>query len=871
MKYNYNFSIIVPLYNAENTIKETIESVLSQNFNGITFEILLLNDGSVDNTDVICKQYEDGNKIKYFEHENKGVSYTRNRGLDLATGKYILFLDADDLIAEDTLSSVYETFEKYYEYSDVLAYPIYSLIDGEILEHPRTNNYKSEALYDVDGFAFLNQVTMNIVIKNLEEKVYFDETLFQSEDAYFNANMIFRTKKLIICNKGAYLYRTNRYSTVQKYTNPVAIGDKLLELFEKYCDNFMENGVLFPYIQSSILYEINWRFKANSLYPFHLNQKGWKEWEKRFNYILGKISDEVILKQNFMDYYHKIYFIEQKYKDSLSVNNDSKNIYIKNNDIEIIRYDKFTLVFERMDIGKNGIEIFGYIKAPLLNYLKNLALIIYKNDKEFIKITEFSLAADSRYKSKQITNIFYSFNVSIPIDDEGQYKFAIAYNGLEYLTNHYFMDSVIFKKYLNQQYIVINNKYISYYSNSFCINIVPISKLSYAKNYLMSQKNLIYKGFKSIALFKTIMELLPEKEIWLYNDRINVFDNAYLQFKHDFYKKDGIDRYYITYENEDFEDKFTNEEKKYLVKYNSLKHKALVYKASMILTSFQNVYEYCPFSNIAINLLYEKMNYKVVYLQHGILHAHTPWIYSKDKTKIDYFLTSSNYEKEMLINNYNYLSENIINLLMPRFDNISATTKENKILFAPSWRISLTNGIKNLAWQLDEEKFMQSKYFKEINNFINSKELVNYLEENNLILDFNLHPIFKGYSHCFQINSTRVKMVKDTEEISKYRAFITDFSSFVFDFVKLNIPVLFFIPDYKEFLSGNHIYNRLELDLNETFGPVIMEQTELVNALKSLSYSEFSIADKYKNNYNNFFNKIENPKEALYKKLIEVK
>lgn len=871
MEYNYDFTILIPLYNAEETVKETIESILTQSLNDLTYEILLINDGSIDDTGEICKKYVNGNTIKYYYHENMGVSFTRNRGLDLAKGKYILFLDADDLIVENTLINVYETFEKFKEYSDILAYPIYSLIDGEIKEHPRTKNYETEALYDVDGYAFLNQVTMNIVVKNLEEKVYFDEDLFQSEDALFNANMIFRTKKLIICNKGAYLYRSDRFTTVQKYTNPAVIGDKLLELFEKYCDRFTEDDVLYPYIQSSILYEINWRFKANCLYPFHLKGEDWDKWQNRFNRVLSFISEEIILKQSFMDYYHKIYFIEKKYQGNITVVNDSQNIYIRNKERELIRYNSFTLVFENIKINNNTeIEFLGYIKAPLLNYLENLTLVIYKNDKEYLKLNEFFLAADSRYKSKQITNIFHGFKINLPLKNDGQYKFVISYNELEYKTNHYFGNHVIFKKYLNQHYVLFNNKYISYFSNPFCLNIISPSKISYIKNYLVEQKKIIKTGNKNVAAFKSMMPFIPDRNIWLYNDRINVFDNAYLQFKHDFNKNDGIVRYYITYENEDIEGKFTKVERKNLIIYNSLKHKMLVYKASLILTSFQNVFEYCPFMGDSLNSLYEDFKYKVVYLQHGILHAHTPWLYSKEKTKIDYFLTSSNYEKNMLINHYNYSEKNIINLLMPRFDNIIAPIKENKILFAPSWRISLTNGIKDLVWELDEKKFKDSTYYKEINQFINNEKLISFLEKNDLTIEFNLHPIFKGYSECFDFSSPRIHLITETEDISIYKAFITDFSSFVFDFVKLNIPVMFFIPDNNEFLAGNHIYNRLELDLNEVFGPVTSSQEQLAETLQAVVMNDFSIFEKYRLNYKRFFNKIENPKEELYKKLLEI-
>lgn len=88
-------SVILPVYNAENTLGEAIESILNQTF--ADFELILINDGSTDASEKIVLSYED-KRIKYFSNEtNKGLIYTLNRGLRLARGKYIARMDADDI------------------------------------------------------------------------------------------------------------------------------------------------------------------------------------------------------------------------------------------------------------------------------------------------------------------------------------------------------------------------------------------------------------------------------------------------------------------------------------------------------------------------------------------------------------------------------------------------------------------------------------------------------------------------------------------------------------------------------------------------------------------------------------------------------
>lgn len=93
-------SIIVPIYNVEKYLPKCIESILSQTFTN--FELILVNDGSKDRSGIICDEYASkDNRIKVIHKENGGVSSARNSGVDLASGKYIGFVDPDDYIKKD--------------------------------------------------------------------------------------------------------------------------------------------------------------------------------------------------------------------------------------------------------------------------------------------------------------------------------------------------------------------------------------------------------------------------------------------------------------------------------------------------------------------------------------------------------------------------------------------------------------------------------------------------------------------------------------------------------------------------------------------------------------------------------------------------
>lgn len=94
------FSIIIPVYNRENLVDKTIDSVLNQQFIG--YEIIVINDGSTDNTDKVLCNY--ANTIRIFNQDNKGAEEARNYGAENASGDYLVFLDSDDILLPEALS-----------------------------------------------------------------------------------------------------------------------------------------------------------------------------------------------------------------------------------------------------------------------------------------------------------------------------------------------------------------------------------------------------------------------------------------------------------------------------------------------------------------------------------------------------------------------------------------------------------------------------------------------------------------------------------------------------------------------------------------------------------------------------------------------
>ncbi|MCP6757933.1 MAG: glycosyltransferase [Fischerella sp. CENA71] len=164
-------SIVIPVYNSEKTIKDTIKSVLKQTWND--FELIIINDGSNDSTLEVISQFKDP-RIKVFSFENAGGNVSRNRGLNRATGEFVSFLDADDIWTSDKLESQFHALQAnpeaivayswtdYIDEQGKLLFPgTHITANGNVYEQLVVSNFlengsnpliRREALVQLDGF-----------------------------------------------------------------------------------------------------------------------------------------------------------------------------------------------------------------------------------------------------------------------------------------------------------------------------------------------------------------------------------------------------------------------------------------------------------------------------------------------------------------------------------------------------------------------------------------------------------------------------------------------------------------------------------------------------------------------------------------------
>ena len=209
-------SVIVPVYNVENYLKESIESVINQTYKSL--EIIIVDDGSTDNSGKICDEYvSKDSRIKVVHQENKGLSGARNTGLEIATGKYIMFLDSDDTFTIDACEKLYNYIEKT-NADYVIGNYINMDEDGTIWEKPvfDPNKYVEFKLSIEDythSFYTMNSGVWNKIFRKsfLDElQVRFVERV-PAEDAIFTTYCFIKSKNVYYIPEIVYNYRL-RYS-----------------------------------------------------------------------------------------------------------------------------------------------------------------------------------------------------------------------------------------------------------------------------------------------------------------------------------------------------------------------------------------------------------------------------------------------------------------------------------------------------------------------------------------------------------------------------------------------------------------------------------------------------------------------------------
>ena len=227
-----DISIIVPIYNTEKYLNKCLDSLVNQTKKELEF--ILINDGSIDNSEEIIKKYKD-ERIKYFKNKNQGIGKTRNFGIEKSTGKYLMFLDSDDYLEENACELLFNKAVK--ESLDIVVCDYYKVYSNGNKEDFLISDFNNSSLEE-------NNKLLNIINLGPCNKIYLKDLIVKNnikylenlkyEDTTFVAEAILKAKKIGKINKCLhnYVIRNNSETTVRDEKCFDII--KVVDLLRKY-------------------------------------------------------------------------------------------------------------------------------------------------------------------------------------------------------------------------------------------------------------------------------------------------------------------------------------------------------------------------------------------------------------------------------------------------------------------------------------------------------------------------------------------------------------------------------------------------------------------------------------------------------------
>ena len=868
-------SVIVPVYNKETFLQSCLDCLDNQTLSHSQFEAIFVDDGSNDSSYSYLQEAARTRQwLSVLHQNNRGVQEARNAGIKHAQGNYIFYLDPDDTISNNTLKDVSEFFQDHIDEVDLVTYPIVPFEDGKRKSlHSRYTVLDKTGIYDLYSFDSFKicQTTMNICVKNkFENNQLFDfeapNGIIFHEDEFYIAKVLMQKMKIGFFKGAEYHWIKNEASVTSSKVKALYIYDNTINAYEKLFSSFPDKVP--RYFQGLLANDLGWTMRCNAALPIHLqhNHAQYKQEMNRLGRLLDHVEDDVLIGHPNIHSYHALYFIKLKTSSKISAAIGPAGVALINKGKVISANNTIEILILKTHITDSFISLDAFIKSPVFDFIEKsriqLQVTIKSNtgsDKTIVP--KLNVSSWSRIACKSKVATFYDFHLDSRIDIGDKLNFNIFIDGVSIPS--FITSSNPFSNFNKEQHFCVKR-------DEKCIALNR-SKCSIA--VIRDNGNTNYGNFdQRHRVCRKLIEALYEnnkkkgRQVWLYCDAKGRLDNAWHQFVHDCSINDNVERFYIS--NSVSPRLPDCSSHAHIIAFGSRLHMILHYAADLILASDVDSSCWRPRSSKTDAQYRDIFHARLVYLQHGVLWAHMPWYYSKDRLRFDKEVISTDFERHNLVENYGFDNDDLIQAGMPRYDFINNQPKPtNKILFCPSWRNYLIGSQSANGRQPLEQTFIGSEYFKRIIAFLNSKQLDFLLKDSNFTLDFQLHPNFSCYKQLFKTHSESINVVTNAS-IENYSIGITDYSSMSFDFLYLNRPLVYFVPDYDLFKAGINHYNQLDIPLDDAFGELALTADDAIAALERIIKNNCKPLQPYQKKYENLFSHNDcNQRERIYKAL----
>lgn len=435
--YPYDMTVVVPVYNATEYLRRCVASLDAQTASQSSFEVMLVNDGSVDDSLALCREVA-STRPNYvvIDQVNRGVSAARNAGMRQAHGRYLMFLDPDDEISPTTVEGLVNSFESFGSSVDLVTYPLcyHDVQTGREHRNYRKKWLTETGVYDLMRYPFVSQTTINVCVKNEgPDTLLFDESRLIYEDQVFNTTLLERRCALGYCAEAEYKYYRSSTNTSSMRDRPGLANHDVQSAFELFCEMAQRNPHYARYAYSMILYNVGWRYRAGKLLSSDEGQARGELQASWLGRVLRRIPLSCWQESPFVSntlmvrLLHECGLIETP--SSISYGLDATTLGFANG--TVIQVDNPTIVIDGMIRHGREIAIRGYVYGPTLVFESKPLLEAWVDDKHTTLALVESRCGETGSEEPLAHSWRFEWRVAIEQRLPCILKLALAFEGRE--------------------------------------------------------------------------------------------------------------------------------------------------------------------------------------------------------------------------------------------------------------------------------------------------------------------------------------------------------------------------------------------------------------------------------------------------------
>lgn len=878
-KNDFLFSVVIPVYKVEDYVEETIQSVLQQT---IGFEkhiqMILVNDGSPDNSGAVCEKYRDlyPENILYIEQENRGVSAARNNGLQYATGKYINFLDSDDKWEPDAFEQILhfaESCPKARVFCGRMRY-----FEATTAFHPLDYKFAESRYIDLNDpeetYALHLHITSSVLRTDFAKALQFVEGMTLGEDALYLNSQILRAGGYAAVREARLNYR-RRLAGSSAIQNKEQSQRFYSETVEKFYFPLIDlstklYGKVVPYIQSLLVYDIGWRMRYGQ--PEILTDAQWQTYLDQLHQALQPVEDACILRNPVhRSIFRKEAVLRLKHGQEdvltdLTYNPKNKKLFLKGE--KVVHIQKNTNNCEIYNVEHRGDQLLveGRIRKWIVDARCTTKFVLAFAGKEYpVELRIYPHDCEETMFGERYRH--YEFSVHIPFDSAftpGQTRWVrprlyfgdskcdvgTGYGGRRFLAT----------KLCDCAYRMIDGYVVLATPQGLKIQKPKDEKATHRALERRYLKWLWHNKQKHIVWLRLLYWFLAprhKKPLWIVSDREEVAGDNGEAFFRFLANEQPADIDYAFVINKGCPDDKRMGRYGRVLHFGTLRYKLAFLLADVILSSQANDFILNAFTICDNRYLRDLMHFDFVFLQHGItMNDLSNWLQKRNK-KIDLFVTSAPAEQKSIVeSNYGLEPSQVILTGLPRFDRlVSAKDRRQKqVLLMPTWRKTVQDMLQRDP-EHAAELLAQTDFYRFYNSLIHHPALLQKMRQLGYSGKFLLHPMMQNYTGCFTGNDVfQIATPTDYHRLFTEGALlVTDYSSTFFDFCYLQKPVIYTQFDEDTFFAGQ-MYDRGYFDYRrDGFGPVCTDLDSTVTAICAALDADCALQAPYTDRVAHFY------------------